>query len=78
MVSAGEVRIRHGKSEVAVHRQGQGRRQRIVDPTHLEGVAGGGRPRTVIDPPPVLEARLRSAHLLRPLAEYEAAIGGGF
>jgi len=77
-VSAGEVRIRHGKSEVAVHRQGQGRRQRIVDPTHLEGVAGGGRPRTVVDPPPVLEARPRPAHLLRPLAEYEAAIGGGF
>ena len=30
------------------------------------------------DPPPVLEARPRAAHLLRPLAEYEAAIGGGF
>jgi transposase len=77
-VSAGEVRIRHGKSEVAVHRQGQGRRQRIVDRIHLEGVAGGGRPRTVIDPPPVIEARPRVPHLLRPLAEYEAAIGGGF
>ena len=77
-VCAGEVRIRHGKSEVAVHRQGQGRRQRIVDPTHLEGVAGGGRPRSVVDPPPVLEARPRPAHLQRPLAEYEAAIGGGF
>jgi transposase len=77
-VCAGEVRIRHGKSEVAVHRQGQGRRQRIVDPAHLQGVAGGGRPRTVVDPPPVLEARPRVPHLLRPLAEYEAVIGGGF
>ncbi len=77
-VSAGEVRIRHGAWEVAVHRQGQGRRQRIVDPTHLQGVAGGGRPRTVVDPPPVLEARPRPAHLLRPLAEYEAVLGGGF
>jgi transposase len=77
-VAAGEVRIRHGKSEVAVHRQGQGRRQRIVDPAHLQGVAGGGRPRTVVDPPPVLEAQPHPAHLLRPLAEYEAAIGGGF
>src|SRR5262245_11150601 len=37
-VSAGEVRIRHGACEVAVHRQGQGRRQRIVDPAHLQGV----------------------------------------
>jgi transposase len=77
-VAAGEVRIRHGMSEVAVHSQGQGRRQRIVDPAHLEGVAGGGRPRAVIDPPPVIEARPHPAHLLRPLAEYEAAIGGGF
>jgi transposase len=77
-VSAGEVRIRHGASEVAVHRQGQGRRQRIVDPAHLEGVAGGGRPRTVTDPPPVIEARPRAPHLLCPRAEYEAAIGGGF
>jgi transposase len=77
-VSAGEVRIRHGACEVAVHRQGQGRRQRIVDPVHLQGVAGTGRPRTVIDPPPVIEARPRVPHLLRPLAEYEAVIGGGF
>jgi transposase len=77
-VSAGEVRIRHGAREVAVHRQGQGRRQRIVDPAHLEGVAGGGRPQTVVEPPPVIEARPRAPHLLRPLAEYEAAIGGGF
>jgi hypothetical protein len=32
----------------------------------------------VVDPPPVSEARPHPAHLLRPLAEYEAAIGGGF
>lgn len=30
-VAAGEVRIRHGMREVAVHRQSQGRRLRIVD-----------------------------------------------
>jgi hypothetical protein len=54
-----------------------GRRQRIVDPRHLEGVAGSVRPRTVIDPP-VIEARPRAPLLLRPLAEYEAAIGGSF
>jgi hypothetical protein len=75
---AGEVRIRHGKSEVAVHRQGQGRRQRIVDPAHLEGVARRGRRGRVVDPPPVIEARPRTAQLLRPLAEHEAAIGEGF
>ena len=77
-IAAGEVRIRHGVREVAVHRQSEGRRQRIVDPRHLEGVAGSGRPRSVIDPPPVIEARPRAPLLLRPLAEYEAAIGGNF
>ena len=77
-VSAGEVRIRHGMCEVAVHRQEQGRRQRIVDPAHLQGVAGNGQRRTVIDPPPIIEAGPRAPVLLRPLTEYEAAIGGGF
>lgn len=77
-VAAGEVRIRHGACEVAVHRQGRGRRQRIVDSAHLEGVTGNGRRRTVTDPPRIVEARPHVPHLLRPLAEYEAAIGGGF
>jgi transposase len=76
-MAAGEVRIRHGVREVAVHRQAEGRRQRIVDRAHLDGVAGQGgavrRPAIeaapVAPPPPAL---------LRPLAEYEAAIGGSF
>ncbi len=78
-VAAGEVRIRHGRSEVAVHRQADGRRQRVIDRAHLDGVAGGAgavcRRETIAspsphDPPPPT--------LLRPLAEYEAAIGGSF
>ena len=77
-VAAGEVRIRHGASEVAVHKLVEGRRQRVIDRAHLEGVAGRagaiGRP-TVEGPsgfhpsPPAL---------LRPLAEYEAVAGGSF
>ncbi|WP_439740561.1 Mu transposase domain-containing protein [Bradyrhizobium japonicum] len=39
-VAAGEVRIRHGMREVAVHKQSQGRRLRIVDCVHLDGIAG--------------------------------------
>jgi hypothetical protein len=78
-VAAGEVRIRHGMHEVAVHKQSEGRRLRIVDSAHLDGVAG--RNGTVCrqeiaaatvpgsSPPP---------SLLRPLAEYEAVIGGSF
>jgi hypothetical protein len=39
-VAAGEVHIRHGVREVAVHKQSEGRRLRIVDSAHLDGVAG--------------------------------------
>ena len=78
-VAAGEVRIRYGMHEVAVHKQSEGRRLRIVDSAHLDGVAGrnGAVCRAEIaaatvpgsSPPP---------SLLRPLAEYEAVIGGSF
>ena len=78
-VAAGEVRIRHGMREVAVHKQSEGRRLRIVDSAHLDGVAGRNgavcRPEIVAvavpgsSPPP---------SLLRPLAEYEAVVGGSF
>jgi hypothetical protein len=40
IVAAGEVRVRHGASEVAVHRLVEGRRQRVIDTAHLAGVAG--------------------------------------
>lgn len=77
-VAAGEVRIRHGLREVAVHRQAEGRRQRIVARAHLDGVAGRDGPvrRHEVEAPPP-QAPPPPA-LLRPLAEYEAAIGGGF
>jgi Mu transposase-like protein len=76
-IAAGEVRIRHGSHQVAVHKQSEGRRLRIVDSAHLDGVAGrnGAVHRAEIaavlasSPPP---------SLLRPLAEYEAVVGGSF
>jgi transposase len=77
-VSAGAVRVLHGGREVAVHAELKGRRGRAMDDRHLAGVAGTkDKPIRVITqtaaslpelPPP----------LLRPLAEYEAAVGGGF
>jgi hypothetical protein len=78
-VAAGEVRIRHGVREVAVHKLSEGRCLRIVDSAHLEGVAGrdGAIRRPEIAAP--LEPASSPPHsLLRPLAEYEAAIGGSF
>ncbi|MCK1469868.1 hypothetical protein [Bradyrhizobium sp. CW10] len=37
---AAEVRIRQGMREVAVHKQSEGGRLRIIDSAHLDGVAG--------------------------------------
>ena len=74
-VCGGQVRVSHAGQEVAVHAETAGRRQRIVDPTHFHGVAGGAHPVSVVapsvtaPPPPAL---------LRPLAEYEQAAGGGW
>jgi len=77
-VAAGEVRIRHGVREVAVHKQSQGRRLRVVDSTHLAGVTGrdGAVYRQQIATAPTVPSSQPS--LLRPLVEYEAAIGGSF
>ena len=76
-VGAGSVRVLHGGREVAVHAELKGRRERVVDDAHLKGVAGApGCPvrlqrgdDAALEPAPAL---------LRPLAEYEAAIGGSF
>jgi hypothetical protein len=78
-VAAGEVRIRHGAAEVAVHAQAHGRRQRVTDRAHLDGVAGrdGAICRKAIEGPSVLHPSATPA-LLRPLSEYEAAAGGSF
>jgi hypothetical protein len=76
-VAAGEVRIRHGVREVAVHKVAKGRRQRVVDRAHLDGVAGNnGVVRKQAIKAPLASPPLPA--LLRPLAEYEAAIGGSF
>lgn len=77
-IAAGEVRIRHGVHQVAVHEQSKGRRLRIVDPVHLDGVAGRNgavrRPETAAAVP----GSSPPHSLLRPLTEYEAVIGGSF
>lgn len=73
VVLAGRVIVRHAGQVVADHLLCPGRRQRIVDRTHLAGVVGAAGPvrsaPAEIIPPPAL---------LRPLAEYEALVGGGW
>lgn len=72
VVLAGRVIIRHAGQVVADHPLCQGRRQRIVDRAHFVGVAGFEGPvrKGAIEIAPAV--------LLRPLAEYEAVLGGGW
>jgi transposase len=71
VASGGRVAIHHDGLEVAVHAEVAGRRQRVIDPAHLHGAASLARPL------PPAEPEVAPA-LLRPLAEYELAVGGGW
>lgn len=76
-ITAGRLRVLHGDREVATHAERLGRRQRILEPGHFEGVAGAGV-RPVVATEPDLDAMTAAPALLRPLAEYEAVVGGGW
>jgi transposase len=75
-VADGTVRIHYGLHEVAVHPICAGRRRRVIDPAHFEGLTGfrashaGELALSPISPP--------APALLRPLGEYEAIVGGSF
>ena len=69
------VRIHHGGREVAIHAELKGRHGRIVDDAHLAGLVGTREWPVHLAPPRSPPA---PAALLRPLAEYEAVVGGGF
>ena len=76
-VAGGWVRIFHAGSEVAAHPEAAGRHRRLVEPAHFQGVPGFRRP----DGEPGPRARAMPGaepELLRPLAEYERAVGGGW
>jgi hypothetical protein len=68
----GTVRIHHGLHEVAVHPICAGRRRRVIDAAHFEGLTGfrpsraGELALSPIAPP--------APALLRPLGEYEAIL----
>ena len=75
-ITAGQLRVLHGGDEVAVHDERIGRRQRAIDAAHFAGVAGSGA-RPVVSPRTDLETKPPAPALLRPLAEYETAVGRG-
>jgi transposase len=72
--SGGRVVVHHDGAEVASHAEAAGRRQRVIDPAHCHGMPGLARPVAAADPPEPMPPPA----LLRPLAEYEQAIGGGW
>ncbi|PKO52233.1 MAG: IS21 family transposase, partial [Betaproteobacteria bacterium HGW-Betaproteobacteria-21] len=69
VVSADTVVVEYAGEEVARHAELCGSRGRSIERSHL---LGGSPPPAEIEPPPRTDA------LLRPLAEYEALVGGGW
>ncbi|TSE33251.1 hypothetical protein Tfont_02802 [Tepidimonas fonticaldi] len=69
IVSADTVVVEYAGEEVARHAQLSGSRGRSIERSHL---LGGSPPPAAIEVPPPTDA------LLRPLAEYEALVGGGW
>lgn len=72
VVLAGRIIVRHAGEVVADHPVCDGRGQRIVDRAHLAGLVGTGPFHAATSPP------MPPSALLRPLAEYEALVGGGW
>ena len=77
MVAERQVRILYAGQEVACHGQSLARRTSVIERQHLIGIVGAGeRPSRV--PPMSTIAEPEAAQLLRPLAEYESALGGAW
>ncbi len=78
VVAERQVRVLYAGQEVACHAQSPLRRASVIDRRHLVGIVGGQHagvswlPRT---PPPT---PVIPAELLRPLEQYEAALGGAW
>jgi transposase len=77
-----QVRILYAGKEIACHAQNTGRRMTVIDRAHLVGIVGSdlvgvswlGRPSADHSLTPIHTPV--PAELLRPLAEYESALGG--
>ena len=78
VVTAEALRISHAGHEITVHARRSGRHQRIVEAAHFAGVAGFGTNVVRAQSAGRDTSAAEAPTLLRPLAEYEALIGGGF
>jgi len=77
VLAAAEVTILHAGQEIARHDELAGRRASAIDRRHLLGVVGAA-PRREGSLPGQAHPGQAPAELLRPLAEYEAAMGGAW
>jgi hypothetical protein len=77
VVADGQVRILYAGQEVACHGQSLARRTSVIDRQHLVGIVGAAE-HTHSVPPMSTIAEPEAAQLLRPLAEYESALGGAW
>ena len=78
LVTAETVRVTHAGVEVACHRRSAGRRGRITDRAHFDGVAGAGGRLIHAEKRKEAGSAVPTPALLRPLAEYEAVAGGAW
>lgn len=76
-VDSDRVRIRHAGVEIACHDRRLGRRERAVNVAHLHGIVPC-RPDRANDAGAAAAVMPCGIELLRPLAEYERAAGGGW
>jgi hypothetical protein len=74
VIAGDQLRISHAGREVAVHHCQSGRFARVVDPVHFDGVVGSGA-KARLTTHPACEP-VGAGELLRPLLEYERAVGG--
>ena len=80
LVTAKTVTIVHAGVEVACHPRSAGRRGRVVDRAHFQGVSGA-EGRAIRAAAAAVEGEavpIPAPALLRPLAEYEAVAGGAW
>jgi transposase len=74
VITGDQLRISHAGHEVALHHCQTGRFARVADPAHFDGVVGSGA-KARLTTSPACEP-VGAGELLRPLLEYERAVGG--
>lgn len=75
LIAEREVRMFYAGELIASHAQSLSRRTSLIDRRHLVGIVGAAGVRSTV-PPPHNAAALPATELLRPLSEYESALGG--